>query len=88
MSHETLPLDEVARHTRWMVGSFRQEDIDRVSMRPNWGFEPLVSVALLVLGSPSFLGLIDLKSSSFSCRICLWSKNRHHRSWRIAPLKR
>jgi hypothetical protein len=35
MSHETLPLDEVARRTRWMVGSFRQEDIDRVPMWPN-----------------------------------------------------
>jgi hypothetical protein len=28
MSHETLLLDEVARCARWMVGSFRQEDID------------------------------------------------------------
>jgi hypothetical protein len=27
-----------------MVGSFRQEDIDRVLMRPTQGFEPLVSV--------------------------------------------
>jgi hypothetical protein len=34
MSHESLPLDEVARRARWMVGSFRQEDIDRVLMRP------------------------------------------------------
>jgi hypothetical protein len=34
MSHESLPIDEVARHARWMVGSFRQEDIDRVPMRP------------------------------------------------------
>jgi hypothetical protein len=34
MSHETLPLDEVARRARWMVGSFKQEDIDRVPMRP------------------------------------------------------
>jgi hypothetical protein len=34
MSHESLPLDEVARRARWMVGSFKQEDIDRVSMRP------------------------------------------------------
>jgi hypothetical protein len=32
MSHETLPLDEVVRRTRWMVGSFKQEDIDRVPM--------------------------------------------------------
>jgi hypothetical protein len=28
------------------VGSFRQEDIDRVPMRPTQGFEPLVSVVL------------------------------------------
>jgi hypothetical protein len=34
MLHETLPLDEVARRMRWMVGSFKQEDIDKVSMRP------------------------------------------------------
>jgi hypothetical protein len=34
MSHETLPLDEVARRTRWMVGNFKQEYIDRVLMRP------------------------------------------------------
>jgi hypothetical protein len=32
MSHETLPLDKVARRARWMVGSFKQEDIDRVPM--------------------------------------------------------
>jgi hypothetical protein len=44
MSHESLPLDEVARRARWMVGSFWQEDIDRVPMRPTQGFEPLVSV--------------------------------------------
>jgi hypothetical protein len=44
MSHESLSLDEVARRARWMVGSFRQEDIDRVPMRPTQGFEPLVSV--------------------------------------------
>jgi hypothetical protein len=44
MSHESLPLDEVARRARWMVGSFKQEDIDRVPMRPTLGFEPLVSV--------------------------------------------
>jgi hypothetical protein len=47
MSHETLPLEEVARRAWWMVGSFKQEDIDRVSMRPNQGFEPLVSIVLL-----------------------------------------
>jgi hypothetical protein len=34
MSHESLPLDEVARRARWMVGSFKQEDIDRVPMPP------------------------------------------------------
>jgi hypothetical protein len=44
MSHESLSLDEVTRCARWMVGSFRQEDIDRVPMRPTQGFEPLVSV--------------------------------------------
>jgi hypothetical protein len=46
MSHESLPLDEVARRAWWMVGSFKQEDIDRVPMRPTQGFEPLVSVVL------------------------------------------
>jgi hypothetical protein len=35
ISHETLPLDEVARRARLMVGSFKQEDVDKVSMRPN-----------------------------------------------------
>jgi hypothetical protein len=44
MSHESLPFDEVAWRARWMVGSFRQEDIDRVPMRPTQGFEPLLSV--------------------------------------------
>jgi hypothetical protein len=44
MSHESLPLDEVARRAWWMVGSFRQEDVDRVPMHPTQGFEPLVSV--------------------------------------------
>jgi hypothetical protein len=33
MSHESLPLDDVARRAWRMVGSFRQEDIDRVLMR-------------------------------------------------------
>jgi hypothetical protein len=33
MSPESLSLDEVTRRARWMVGSFRQEDIDRVPMR-------------------------------------------------------
>jgi hypothetical protein len=56
MSHESLPLDEVARRARWMVGSFKKEDIDRVLMRPTQGFEPLVSV---VFDSPeSFCFLI------------------------------
>jgi hypothetical protein len=49
MSHETLPIDEVARRARWMMGSFKQEDIDKVPMRPNQGFELLVSVVLLAL---------------------------------------
>jgi hypothetical protein len=49
MSHESLSLDEVARCAWWMVGSFRQEDIDRVPMRPTQGFEPLVSVVLMML---------------------------------------
>jgi hypothetical protein len=37
MSHETLPLDEVVRRTRWMMGGFKQEDIDRGLMRPHLG---------------------------------------------------
>jgi hypothetical protein len=44
MSHESLSLDEVARRVRWMVGSFQQEDIDRVPMRPTQVFQSLVSV--------------------------------------------
>jgi hypothetical protein len=32
MSHESLPLNEVTRRARWMVGSFKQENIDRVPM--------------------------------------------------------
>jgi hypothetical protein len=40
-----------------MVGSFKQEDIDRVPMRPTQGFEPLVSVFLDYLGSFRFLVL-------------------------------
>jgi hypothetical protein len=55
MSHESLPLDEVARCARWMVGSFKQEDIDRVPMRPTQGFEPLVSVVFDNLESFCFL---------------------------------
>jgi hypothetical protein len=88
MSHETLPLDKVIQCTQWMVGSFKQEDIDRVPMRSSQGFKPLVSIALPVLGSPSFLGLIDLNLSSLPRRIYLWSKTRRHRSRRIAPLER
>jgi hypothetical protein len=55
MSHESLPLDEVTRRARWVVGSFKQEDIDRVPMRPIQGFEPLVSVVFDSLGSFCFL---------------------------------
>jgi hypothetical protein len=55
MSHESLPLDEVTRRARWMVGSFKHEDIDRVPMRPTQGFEPLVSVVLDSLKSFCFL---------------------------------
>jgi hypothetical protein len=54
MSHDSLPLNEVARRARWMVGSFKQEDIDKVLMRPTQGFEPLVSVVLDSLGSFCF----------------------------------
>jgi hypothetical protein len=54
MLHESLPLDEVTRRARWMVGSFKQEDIDRVPMRPTQGFEPLVSVIFDNLGSFCF----------------------------------
>jgi hypothetical protein len=54
MSHESLPLDEVTWRARWMVGSFKQEDIDRVPMHPTQGFEPLVSVILDILGSFCF----------------------------------
>jgi hypothetical protein len=46
MSPETFPLDVVVRRARWMVGGFKQEDVDRVLMRPNPGFKPLVSIAL------------------------------------------
>jgi hypothetical protein len=35
MSHETLPLNEVVRRARWVMGYFKQEDIDKVPMRPN-----------------------------------------------------
>jgi hypothetical protein len=35
MSHETLSLDEVVRHARWVMGGFKQEDIDKIPMHPN-----------------------------------------------------
>jgi hypothetical protein len=54
MSHETLLLNEVVRRARWVMGGFKQEDIDRVPMRPNQGFKPLVSVVLLVSCPPFF----------------------------------
>jgi hypothetical protein len=88
MSHETLPLDEVARCARWMVGNFKQEDIDRVPMRPSLGFEPLVSVALPVQGSLSISGLVDLNLSSLPRRIYPRSKTCRHRSQRITPPER
>jgi hypothetical protein len=44
MLHESIPLDEVAWRAQWMVGSFKQEDINRVPMCPTQGFKPLVSV--------------------------------------------
>jgi hypothetical protein len=48
MSHESLPLDEVARRTHRMVGNIRPEDVNRVPMRPTQGFKPLVSVVVVV----------------------------------------
>jgi hypothetical protein len=48
MSHETIPLDKVIQRARWVMSGFKQEDIDRVPMRPNQGFEPLVSTVSLV----------------------------------------
>jgi hypothetical protein len=41
MSHESLPLNEVVRRVRRMVGNFKPEDVDMVPMRPTQGFEPL-----------------------------------------------
>jgi hypothetical protein len=52
MSHETLPLDEVVQHARWVMGGFKLEDIDKVPMWPNQGFETLVSVVSPVSSSP------------------------------------
>jgi hypothetical protein len=60
MSHETLPLDEVVWRAQWVMGSFKQEDIDKVPMRPNQGFDTLVSVVLPVLSSAFLRGLVDL----------------------------
>jgi hypothetical protein len=87
MSHETLPLDEVARHARWMVGSFKQDDIDKVPMRPNQGFEPLVSVVSLAL-CPFASWLSWFSPSRLLCRICWWSRTRGHWSRKIVPLER
>jgi hypothetical protein len=44
-----------------MVGSFKQEDIDRVLMHPTQGFEPLVSVVFDSLESFCFL-ILSTKS--------------------------
>jgi hypothetical protein len=65
MSHESLPFDEVARRARWMVGSFKQEDINRVPMRPTQGFERLVSVISDSL--KSFCFHIPLTNSVEAC---------------------
>jgi hypothetical protein len=81
MSHDSLPLDEVTRRARWMVGSFKQEDIDTVPMRPTQGFEPLVSVILDSLGSFCFL-------VPSTCRICQRSRSRGRRFRRIGLLER
>jgi hypothetical protein len=87
MSHESLPVDEVAWCARWMVGSFKQEDIDRVLMRPTQGFEPLVSVVLIALG-PFASQFSRLSLSRSPCRICRWSRSHNHRFWRIGLLER
>jgi hypothetical protein len=69
MSHESLPLDEVARCARWMVGSFKQEDIDRVPMRLTQDFEPLVSVVFDSIEFFCFLILVSVifDSIEFFC---------------------
>jgi hypothetical protein len=87
MSHESLPLDEVARRAWWMVGSFKQEDFDRVPMRPTQGFEPLVSIILIALGpfASQFSRLSLLRPP---CRICRWSRSRDRRFQRIELLER
>jgi hypothetical protein len=78
MSHKSLPLDEVARRARWMVGSFKQEDIDRVPMHPTQGFEPLVSVILTASG-PFASQFSRLSWSRLLCRICRRSRSRGRR---------
>jgi hypothetical protein len=60
MSHESLPLDEVIRRARRMVGNFKPEDVDRVPMRPTQGFEPLVSATASIFSSLSVFGLFLL----------------------------
>jgi hypothetical protein len=62
----------------WMVGSFKQEDIDRVPMRPNQGFEPLVSVVLLA-SNPFASWFSRFSPSMFLCRIYQWSRTRGRR---------
>jgi hypothetical protein len=74
MSHESLPLDEVVRRARWMVGSFKKEDIDRVLMRPTQGFKPLVSVVLTASG-PFASQFSRLSWSRLPCRICQQSRS-------------
>jgi hypothetical protein len=43
LTQRRLRLDEMTPKAS-LEGSFKQEDIDRVPMRPTQGFEPLVSV--------------------------------------------
>jgi hypothetical protein len=47
-------------YARWVVGGFKQKDVDKFPIRANQEFEPLVSVVLLVLSSPFLLSLVDL----------------------------
>jgi hypothetical protein len=54
MSHESLPLDEVVRRVRRMVGNFKPEDVDMVPMQPTQGFEPLVSATASIFQVCSF----------------------------------
>jgi hypothetical protein len=87
MSHESLPLDEVAWRARWMVGSFKQEDIDRVPMRPTQGFEPLVSI-ILSASSPFAYQFSRLSWLRLPCRICRQSRSHGRRFRRIRLLER